>query len=311
MERIRQALEAIDGTAMQKAATRGSIGSAVQQMRETLLSENTATRQFHAVTQSLRQERLRNLVFGDLMRHSMREHLLAHREREINAVAEQMLRRAGPLQLISESGAEQLLKAARGSGVQELFERFALIRAEDWAAAGATHELKSLVEEAALGVEAAVPKASGQTAAAFLIQLNKAIYEIADPVVRLMLRVLYDPVFLVVMGAVLAPLAQKCIDLVQDQGRSPREVVKEVKPFIAKEAGPLALFAEYRFVGVNTLVVRSGASAGSPRVADLHFGQVIRVLDKRRDFTLVLWSSEDGSVQVRGWVFSRYLKSFN
>ena len=88
-------------------------------------------------------------------------------------------------------------------------------------------------------------------------------------------------------------------------------MIKEVKPLIAKEAGSLTLFAEHRFVSVNTLVVRSGASARSPRLGELHFGQVIRVSDKEKDFTLVLWSNEDGSIQIRGWVYSRYLKSFS
>jgi hypothetical protein len=42
----------------------------------------------------------------------------------------------------------------------------------------------------------------------------------------------------------------------------------------------------------------------------LQFGQAVRVVEKGKDFTLVAWSSPDGSTHIRGWVYSRYLKKF-
>ena len=63
-------------------------------------------------------------------------------------------------------------------------------------------------------------------------------------------------------------------------------------------------------MSAQSLALRLGPKAKAQAIGNLRFGQTVRVLDKERDFTLVVWRSEDGKVEIQGWVFSRYLKRF-
>ena len=80
----------------------------------------------------------------------------------------------------------------------------------------------------------------------------------------------------------------------------------------AREAvGDVRILSDFRFVSAQSLAMKNGPKARAPVVGQLRFGQTVRVLERERDFTLVVWRSEDGKVELQGWVFSRYLKRFN
>jgi hypothetical protein len=96
-----------------------------------------------------------------------------------------------------------------------------------------------------------------------------------------------------------------------EKAQSPQEEHK-----IAKQAARQATKDEtdasrFRYVSKGTLTVRRSASATAPVIGSLHFPQVVEVIERRPDFTLVAWRGDDGESEVRGWVFSRYLKRFD
>lgn len=76
------------------------------------------------------------------------------------------------------------------------------------------------------------------------------------------------------------------------------------------EAGlPRQALARFRLVTASTLNVRARPARNSPRVGELHLGDVVyAVRSSKRSWTLVEWTPTDGEARVRGWVFSRYLE---
>ncbi len=86
--------------------------------------------------------------------------------------------------------------------------------------------------------------------------------------------------------------------------------VSQVRNEAAASIGDLRLLGEYRFITAKTTPVRAGPGTLAPVLGGLMYGQVVYVIEKRKDFSLVRWSSADESVQLRGWVFSRYLTRF-
>lgn len=86
--------------------------------------------------------------------------------------------------------------------------------------------------------------------------------------------------------------------------------VSQVRNEAAASIGDLRLLGEYRFITAKTTQVRVGPGTLTPVLGALAFGQVVYVIEKRKDFSLVKWTSPDESVQLRGWVYSRYLTGF-
>lgn len=62
----------------------------------------------------------------------------------------------------------------------------------------------------------------------------------------------------------------------------------------------------YRLVNVNTLNVREDRGRKYAKIGGLHFGSLVKILYKGKDWTLI--SFEYKEVRLKGWVFSRYLR---
>ncbi len=137
-----------------------------------------------------------------------------------------------------------------------------------------------------------------------LLVLVNAIQDAGQPVTQSVLFVLFVMFFVMCM----TPVADHYIK--KKLSESPQESSKAVQIRAADAVGELALLSEYRFVTAEQLKVREGPRSNAHVVAALKFGQAVRVVRKGKDFTLISWSSSDGSVHVRGWVFSRYLRKF-
>lgn len=141
-----------------------------------------------------------------------------------------------------------------------------------------------------------------------VLVLVDAIQKTKQPFVQRALFQVLWPLILALMSVVLAPIADHYIK--KHLSESPQESSKAIQTRAADAVGDLVQLAEYRYVSAQRLKVRDNPRVNSPAVAELQFGQAVRVIEKRNDFALVAWSSPDGSAHVRGWVFSRYLTKF-
>ena len=87
--------------------------------------------------------------------------------------------------------------------------------------------------------------------------------------------------------------------------KNPKPLVKVIK----KKANKLNISREQvkdlKFVTASVLNVRLSDSNKCRIIGKLYAGQIVRILYKKRVWTLVEFINDD--VEIKGWVFSRYL----
>ncbi|WP_431049667.1 SH3 domain-containing protein [Roseateles sp. L2-2] len=141
-----------------------------------------------------------------------------------------------------------------------------------------------------------------------LNQILAAIDRNQQPRLQLYLVGVLLPILLMAFNLVLAPVAD--FHLKQALEATKPENKKGVQVVARQAVSDVRLLKELRFVGAKRLQVMASARARGAVVGQLRFGQVVRVVEKERDFTLIVWKSEDGKAELQGWVFSRYLERF-
>jgi hypothetical protein len=87
------------------------------------------------------------------------------------------------------------------------------------------------------------------------------------------------------------------------------EVVREVRKSARDVFMTMGSPSDYRVVARDTLVAHYGPRQSSLASGTLKAGRVVFVLEKRREWTLVLWSLGESSEVREGWVKSKNLKS--
>ena len=143
-------------------------------------------------------------------------------------------------------------------------------------------------------------------------QIAKAVEAFPNPFVRLFLwvhfRTLLNHIYGGVVSTVISVAVTSCMTAVPAQ--SPQEATKNVKEAAKAAVSVPELLADQRFISGKVVSVRMNPRANSPELARLKFGNVVRVVETERDFTLVVWADKDAGVEIQGWVFSRYLEKF-
>jgi len=67
-------------------------------------------------------------------------------------------------------------------------------------------------------------------------------------------------------------------------------------------------YNSYRFVSAKILTVRSKNWTKSRCVGKLYFGNLVRVIQKKKNWALIEYRDKEGNIIVKGWVFTRYIK---
>ena len=145
-----------------------------------------------------------------------------------------------------------------------------------------------------------------------------AIAGTKDSLQQRILWLLLAPLLVVLIGCIFGGFINPVLDIFVRKQLEPKSSQQEVKKAVHAEARkfdhlPGALDG-LRFVNLpaaNVIVVRATARANGIKLAQLHGGNVVMVLEQRKAFTLVHWKDKDSEVEVTGWVFSRYLHELN
>ena len=168
-------------------------------------------------------------------------------------------------------------------------------------------EVGSEVVTLVQGVAKEISSAQTQQEAADRIVL--AIEGIKEPLYQKLLLSIFYPFLLAMLFSYANPYVDFHVKK-SLEGASTQSANKQVKEAAREAVGDLRLLQDYRFVTAHSLAVRTEPKARGQAVGQIRRGQTVLVLDKERDFTLVTWRSEDGNIEVKGWVFSRYLNRF-
>lgn len=68
---------------------------------------------------------------------------------------------------------------------------------------------------------------------------------------------------------------------------------------------------KYRLVKVEVLNVRLENRTDSPVIGKLNFGALVRIIEKRKNWSLIEWYDKDEESHLVGWVFTRYVQRIN
>lgn len=66
---------------------------------------------------------------------------------------------------------------------------------------------------------------------------------------------------------------------------------------------------KYRYVNTNELIIRKNKSVNSKPLYTLEFGQVVKLLYKNKNWTLIEYTDDENNI-IQGWVFTRYISRF-
>ncbi|GAJ41738.1 SH3 domain-containing protein [Saccharococcus caldoxylosilyticus] len=84
-------------------------------------------------------------------------------------------------------------------------------------------------------------------------------------------------------------------------------ILKQVRKEYKNKEYTFEELKPFRMVSTSQLTVRQTNKKNTKAIDTLHFGQVVRVIEKRKNWTFVAYQKEDGEV-VKGWVLTRYLE---
>jgi hypothetical protein len=141
-------------------------------------------------------------------------------------------------------------------------------------------------------------------------QIIAAIEATKEPVLQKFLWFVLLPLLLLLVGACITPVTDFYIKQ-HLESASKQGAIKIVKEAAREALGDVSLLRDYRFVAAQRLDVRSAPGARAPALGQLRFGQVVQILQRNGDFTLVSWRNAETRAELQGWVFSRYLKRFD
>lgn len=134
------------------------------------------------------------------------------------------------------------------------------------------------------------------------------IRALKNPALEKILSLLVYPIIVALIFSIVNPITDFYIK--ESLNVEKREIEKKIKKHVLAATEDRATLDSYRLVSRQFLDVRANPSARSPTLGRLYFGQVVALIEKRKDWSLVAWSDDENGVAVQGWVFSRYLGKF-
>lgn len=87
-----------------------------------------------------------------------------------------------------------------------------------------------------------------------------------------------------------------------------KRVTKIIKTELSKQEFENIDFSLLRIVSATCLNVRKKNSRKSAILGKIYLGNVVTFIERRKNWTLIEWASEDNELIIKGWVYSRYLE---
>jgi len=142
----------------------------------------------------------------------------------------------------------------------------------------------------------------------YIDSLITEIRSLKDPALQRILAWLIYPLIVGLVLSVVNPVTDFYIKETLNGGEK-RQVVKDVTQAITSTISNNAYLSSFRVVTTTSINVRKLGSNKSDVVGKLYLGDVVEVLEKGRNWSLISWQDGESDALVRGWVFSRYLKA--
>jgi Bacterial SH3 domain len=149
---------------------------------------------------------------------------------------------------------------------------------------------------------------SDKDVSGFFARLVEFIACLPNPI-KFAVLVLILPIIQGIASNLVTPKVQEIISGAKDD-QSSKVIAKVVSKNVVSKC-PQEFLWDLRFVTTTSLIIREYPKKRSRRFGNLYFGDVVSVLQNKKGWTLIEFSSVDSQTKIRGWVYSRYLRKFN
>jgi hypothetical protein len=140
----------------------------------------------------------------------------------------------------------------------------------------------------------------------FLNDLIAKIRQLKKPIQFVLTRIILQ----IFLGVISGLCVYKIVETEVNRPKfSKREIIKKIRG-ITQQKFDLELLKNHRVVSANVLNVREKPGHQSKKIDELSLGQVVKVIEKKRNWTLIEYHYENSDDIFNGWVFTRYLKRF-
>lgn len=144
---------------------------------------------------------------------------------------------------------------------------------------------------------------SNQELNASLERVVSSINSLQSSVIEKAMTLVLFPILISIIMSAINPVADFYIkEFLGSVGKKTEKAIKDR----LKETVDSETLKNYRIVVKKSLDIKAKPYAKSGTLATLFFGQPVILLERGKDWSLVLWRTDD-DVMVQGWVFSRYL----
>ena len=166
-------------------------------------------------------------------------------------------------------------------------------------------EIKQIANELTEKTLAQQPQQFENVIATFLAEIQA----LKSPSQRNIIFQIFYPILIALIFCFLNPVADFYIK--QELNKEDRVIKKSILKNVIKKLENITLLESYRLVTTKVLNVRYNPKAQSLLVGKFYLGHVVLLIEKRKDWSLVVWTDPESGVADKGWVFSRYLGRFN
>ncbi|NQT56949.1 MAG: SH3 domain-containing protein [Desulfobacteraceae bacterium] len=176
------------------------------------------------------------------------------------------------------------------------------------ACAGKTYdisEIKELIEET---IQEAEFSDDDKISKKDIERLLSEIKKVKDTCLQKIIWSFICPLIILLISLAIAPHIQDISKNVFSVNKA--KVTKFIEREIPKTLSDKNVLYDLRFVIADVLNVRIRDYQRSDLIGTLYFGSIVRVIQKKTNWTLIVWKDEDNDLVIQGWVFSRYLKKF-
>lgn len=142
----------------------------------------------------------------------------------------------------------------------------------------------------------------------FVATLVDEIRSLRNPLHEKLLTWVVFPILVTLLFSIVNPVADYYVK--EALAKNERLAKKEIKTQIQLTVASSPAIDSFRFISRRVLSVHQNPRARSPIIGTLSLGKPVLLVEKQKDWSLVAWTSEDGTVSLKGWVYSRYLAKF-
>ena len=135
------------------------------------------------------------------------------------------------------------------------------------------------------------------------------VRSVKDPLIQKILIQLIFPVVFALVFAFFNPVADFYVKNYLNK-QEKKQISTHINRSVVDNVQAKEVLRHFRYVKADVLCVRKNKSKSGQLIGYLYFGQVVEILEKRKNWSRIKWVDETGNMSIEGWVLTRYSSKF-